>query len=404
MKNISISTFIHIIFAVSFALLLLALTLFVRLDKQRFEAEQKNRYELIANSFLSGLKFFPTQAHLNELYAKFEVKPLIDRKLKLEIIKNAKVMLQKEYFRGRVRVFTLNEENYLYIQDIGYHIMVKDLKQKPYSLEIAIAVFTLLILTFLFLYLSILKKLKPLNSLNSQINEFKEGNLNVKIRYDGKDEIAQIAQSFDGAINNINRLISSKNLFMRNMMHELKTPIAKGMISLGMIEDSKDKQILERAFVRMNEIISNLAQIEKFTSKDLSLHIEKTAFSDILNYSLELAMCDGSRIKKDFKEFDISVDKTLFAIVLKNLIDNGIKFNTKEKITVKADEKSISIKSSGKKLEKPLEYYTEAFSQEEKRDSGLGLGLYIVKTILDLHGMKLEYKYQEEENSFIISF
>ena len=50
-----------------------------------------------------------------------------------------------------------------------------------------------------------------------------------------------------------------------------------------------------------------------------------------------------------------------------------------------------------------LSYYTEAFSQEEKRSDGFGLGLYIVKTIANLHGYKLEHKYEGGRNYFIIN-
>ena len=54
-------------------------------------------------------------------------------------------------------------------------------------------------------------------------------------------------------------------------------------------------------------------------------------------------------------------------------------------------------------MKNELSYYTEAFCQEEKRSDGFGLGLYIVKTIVNLHGYKLEYKYEDGKNYFIIN-
>jgi two-component system OmpR family sensor kinase len=62
----------------------------------------------------------------------------------------------------------------------------------------------------------------------------------------------------------------------------------------------------------------------------------------------------------------------------------------------------IEILSEGEKLHHPLQYYTEPFSQEEKRSSGFGLGLYIVHSILEKLGYKLGYRYEEGKNIFMI--
>ena len=73
------------------------------------------------------------------------------------------------------------------------------------------------------------RKLRPLKILNKQIIEFSNGNKDIKLNYTSTDEIGTIAKSFNEAINIINNQSKSKDLFMRNMMHELKTPITKAM-------------------------------------------------------------------------------------------------------------------------------------------------------------------------------
>jgi two-component system OmpR family sensor kinase len=90
--------------------------------------------------------------------------------------------------------------------------------------------------------------------------------------------------------------------------------------------------------------------------------------------------------------------------VLKNLLDNAMKFNTKEHIIAIANKEKIEIISYGEKLKHELDYYTEPFSQEEKRNDGFGLGLYIVKTILDLHHFNFSYYHKEGKNIFTITF
>jgi two-component system OmpR family sensor kinase len=107
-------------------------------------------------------------------------------------------------------------------------------------------------------------------------------------------------------------------------------------------------------------------------------------------------------LKKEFKSFSLYVDVDLFCIVLKNLLDNALKFNTKKELIAIANEEKIEIISYGEKLKHDLDYYTEPFSQEEKRSDGFGLGLYIVKTILDLHHFSFTYSHKEGKNIFTI--
>jgi two-component system OmpR family sensor kinase len=120
------------------------------------------------------------------------------------------------------------------------------LKDKLSNTRSSIALFLFALMTFVMfiLYINFIKKFLPLSRLNAQVEEFANGNLNIKIDDYGEDEIGQIAKNFKKAIEYINELIESKNLFMRNMLHELKTPITKGRIIAESIEDVEDKEYL----------------------------------------------------------------------------------------------------------------------------------------------------------------
>jgi len=89
------------------------------------------------------------------------------------------------------------------------------------------------------------------------------------------------------------------------------------------------------------------------------------------------------------------------ALVLKNLLDNGIKYGSNRHASLRTNHGIIEVISEGERLKYPLSYYTEPFSQAEKRSSGFGLGLYIVHSILEKLGYKLEYSHSDsEENIF----
>ncbi len=401
-KNISISAFINIIFSLAFIAIIITFSIFISFDKQKHEINLQNRYELIAENFLSTFQNRPTDDILIKLFKKFQVKPIRDRDHKLNIIKTAQELTITQNYLGTYRVYKNNDEYYIYVQQYGYNLMLKDVRNHNYSMVIIISMFVLSLITFLFLYVTLKRKLLPLRLLNKQIVEFSNGNKDVKIQAVSNDEIGTIAKSFNEALTIISNQTKSKELFMRNMMHELKTPITKAMFIAETLDNEKTRDNLQRAFKRMDDIIKELATVEKLTSNNSMIYKEPTSFFNIYNTTLEIMMVNPENIVSKIKSFNFSVDKYMFSIALKNLIDNAIKFSTNKQAVIVACESEIVISSLGEKLKYELGYYTEAFCQEEKRSDGFGLGLYIVKTIVTLHGYELEYKYEDGKNHFII--
>ncbi len=402
MRNFSISTFINLVFILAFSFITLSFLLFVKLDQEKYETRKTQRYSLIADSFLSGFQTFPSQEDLNTLYKKFAVSPIDKKSEKLNIINTAQNMIIQNTIFGNARVYFLDDDYYIYVEKLSYNILLKDLQSRPYNRGFGLLLFISSLFIFLLLFILIKRKFKPLKKLDQQIQQFADGNTNIKLVFNHDDEIGKIARSFNQAIININNLTKSKNLFMRNMMHELKTPITKAMFIAETLDDEKARDSLQKAFARMDNIIKELATVEKLTSNTNVLYKENTNFEEIYQKALSVLLVDNSKITADFKNFDLKVDISLFSIALKNLLDNGIKFSLIKHVEIKACKKEIIVSSKGEKLKYDLEYYTEPFSQEEKRKDGFGLGLYIVKTTAQLHEFSLEYKYEDEKNHFII--
>jgi two-component system OmpR family sensor kinase len=402
-KNISISTFVNIIFSLAFVSIFITFAMFMNYDKQKHEISLQNKYELIAENFLSSFQNQPTAESLIALFKKFKVKPVEEREKKLEIIKNAQELTITQNFLGTYRVYKYNDNYFIYVQQYGYNVMLQDNDSNNYSIAFIVAGFIVSLLTFLFLYEILKRKLKPLKLLNKQLIEFSNGNKDIKLNYTSTDEVGTIAKSFNEAINIINNQSKSKDLFMRNMMHELKTPITKAMFIAETLDDEKTRLNLQKAFKRMDDIIKELATVEKLTSKNTMIYKEENSFLNIYNRTLEIMLVNPNNINANISDFNFKVDNSMMPIALKNLIDNAIKFSPDKKAIINANTNKIEIISLGEQLKHELAYYTEAFSQEEKRSDGFGLGLYIVKTIINLHGFKLEYKYEEEKNYFIIN-
>jgi len=403
MKNLSVTTFIHILFTQAIIILLITFFVFISWDKERRKLEEISHYKLIADAFLSNVQLNPTAEKLETFYENFSVKPIDVEKTQDKIKEDGKTIFEGKSIYGKVRVFEIDGEHVIYVQRLGYNLMLSDDRPQNYNFEIAISVGIVLILSLLLLYLAILKKLYPLKRLHKEIEEFATGNMDIKITYQNDDEIGKIAKNFDDAILHIKELISSKNLFMRNMMHELKTPITKGRIVVESIDDEMVKGILVRAFDRMNELIKELAQVERVTTRNFVPMKEPTTLARVIEESQHMLISDKQKITIEIKNITFQTDYRLLALAIKNLLDNGIKYSSDHKVRLEAkDWKLIRIISKGDGLQHPISYYTEPFSQEEKRSEGFGLGLYIVHSILEKLNYTLGYRYEDGQNIFAI--
>jgi two-component system OmpR family sensor kinase len=405
MKNLSVTTFIHILFSVAITILVATFLLFLSWDEDRHKIDEFKRYQLISLTFLSNLRLNPGKEELEKLYHDLRVKaisPEETERVKKEIEDKGETIFSGGSAVGRVRVFKVGNTHYIYVQRMEHNLMLKDNRPKNYYFEIAIALGVFLIGLLLLLYLAVLRKLYPLKKLHREIQRFAQGDMNTRITYEHDDEIGKIAKSFDDAIIHINELSTSKNLFMRNMMHELKTPITKGRIVAEMLEDESTKKILVRAFERMNELISELAEIERVTTQSFEPNFEYLMLSELIEESKELLMAEGSCVTIEVEQMALTTDKKLMVLVLKNLLDNGMKYGKDKCVLLRTRKGVIEVVSKGDPLEHPLSYYTEPFSQAEKRSSGFGLGLYIVDSILQKIGYRLGYRHEDGKNIFML--
>lgn len=185
-------------------------------------------------------------------------------------------------------------------------------------------------------------------------------------------------------------------------MHELKTPITKGLITLEMIDaNNKYKERLVGTFTRLETLINEFAAIEQITSGATFINRKKYNILDIMDEAKEIAMNDDTNIQICMEEiFFVNVDFKLFTTAIKNMIDNGLKHSEDTFVQIHINHNFICFKNKGKELNQRLEYYTQAFTQGGNQKDSFGLGLYIVNTILEAHKMRLDYEYKDGTNAF----
>ena len=330
--------------------------------------------------------------------------------------KNAKFSPRdnEHFFKGIGHIYKMYSPRFAQY-DGKYYILLsmndKTLAFETPSLEgnsiIIPMLFLLIAILLLVLYIATLKSIKPLGILRNKIKEFSNGNDEIDCKIDGNDEIAEVANEFDNAVKKIKALSHSRQLFLRNIMHELKTPITKGKISVELLEDSSYKELLKKVFSRQEVLLNEFLRIEQLGTGELKLDKEMYFLRDIVDYSLDIIGENSKNIEVDIEDVKICADFDLLATAFKNLLDNALLYSTNHKASIKTNGNQIIIKNSGPKLEFELENYKEPFflqGRKQKESRGLGFGLFISIHLIELHDMKISYFHEDNESIFTITF
>ncbi|WP_200762858.1 ArsS family sensor histidine kinase [Nitrosophilus alvini] len=402
MKKSSIFVSITFIFFIAFVAIAMAAYLFLKYDRSNYLNTVYQKYEILTHTITWQLQ---TEQNPDEIYRQIEklgLTPITYPKEIAKIITAAKVIDQKNIPIGEIKLLQNQKDFYILVQSFANLLLLKYAQYEPYRQKVIISIFSIIALSLLFVYIATIMKLRPLKKIEKELKKFSKGELDLDLDIKGSSEIAQVASALKEATDSIKNLLESRKLLLRNVMHELKTPIAKGRIASEMIEDEKQKKRFIKIFERLNSLINELAALEAVDSK-IEPELKRRAVRDIINEAIELGMFDKKEVEKDIEEdFFVNADSRLFSIAVKNLLENGIKHSSDHKVKIGTKKGSIFIESRGEPLKREIEYYLQPFSKES-RSEGFGLGLFIVSKILALHGFKLSYKYKDGRNIFTIS-
>ncbi len=350
--------------------------------------------------------------HKQKGYFNFEFTTLL-KEMNYEIIPKEEVknILEKEdkklvFARNRgkdfFKIFEIENKNYIQIEQGNDVFLIKDNESLKFSNSFyIIIVFILLFIVVTILYIKTLKKLNPLKDLQKNMKFLANENFDFKLSNSNKkDEITLLANEFKNTALKLKNIKESRNIFIRNIMHELKTPITKGKFLLQLENSEENIEKLKMVFNRLESLIKEFATIEELISQNKELEKKSYFLEDLLDEAKDILMIDDELVVNSYENIKLFVNFKLFSIAIKNLIDNAIKYSTDKKVEIKTINDDILFINSGKKLEGNFEKYLEPFVKKGDSNS-FGLGLYIVNTILKSNSYRLVYKYEDNQNVFI---
>ena len=403
MPRSSIFITITFIFGLALVSIFLAFLWLMGFDKQNYTRELNNKYSNVARTNLLYMGGIINKAQYDRQLSNIDMPEITAKKEKEEILKNAAVLEEISSDLGSSAILLYDKHHYLKIEHLDELKLLMDKEFQPYRYEVIKAVFLVVAVILLAAYIFVIYKIKPLRKLKRQIVKFANGELNgVQNVGNGKDEISEVSEAFYEAVCQIKALNDSRHLFLRNIMHELKTPITKGLIAAQMIEKSKNQERLISVFHKLENLINELAAIEQITSKIGLTNKTPCLMRDLIDEAIDIAMVEKEHVGiSELDEVRVMVDFKLFSVAIKNMIDNGIKYSTDKHVNIMVSKDHMKFITQGEKLKNDLDFYIQPFIKGEDAQKSFGLGLYIVSNILEAHGLKFGYEYKNGMNVFI---
>lgn len=321
--------------------------------------------------------------------------------------------IRNQLFKNETVVYAvkLKDNNYAFI---NASIEPVDGTLLLLSKELLIITMLILILSFTLAYFISEHISNPIKQINQSAKKLATGNFNVEFNEDSKIlEIEELSKTLNYTKNELSKIEEFRRDLMANISHDLKTPLtmikANAEIAKDLHLNNKERQIED-----MNTIISETDRLTILVNDILELSKMESIKEDLTKIEFDLIKLTENIIEKykvlqetekyqfkfihKEKEVIINADKKKIEQVIYNLINNAINYTGKDNlVTIKVTTENnilVEIKDTGKGIkESELPYIWEKYYKNEKKHKrnliGTGLGLNIVKNILEQH----QYKY-----------
>jgi two-component system OmpR family sensor kinase len=365
---------------------------------------KRDQTELLIQSRLLIREYRTTHAKPIDLiheFALIEIPKKEWRPVLEELKKSRKTPLARHHRLGAAHAIPHQGYLYLWIHTRNFKIMLRQQYGVWNKMLGALMVFGGMVLLLGLIYWLLRRSLLPIRRLQQDIVRYGEGYYPDGDTFSSqKDEMAQVGNAFYASANRTRQLIQSRQLFVRNIFHELNTPVTKGKILAELVDEPRTQSMLDSIFSRLASLLKELAQMEQITSQDTVLHTQPVRLIELIDQARDLLYL-SEPIPSNVTDEMIEADFSTMSIAFKNLIDNGRKYG--ENLTILKHDYGIDFISESKPLTHPLAYYVEPFSAGDTRSNeGFGLGLYIVNEIAKKHGMELRYRHWEGKNIFTL--
>ncbi len=271
-----------------------------------------------------------------------------------------------------------------------------------------------LILAFMFAYYSSGKIGRPIKIIGDNAKKFARGEFESRVELSKTDsrvkELNELAETFNNMAGELEKFEEVRNNFISDVSHEFRTPMTtiagfiEGILD-GTVPPEKEKEYLMIVYdecKRLSRLVNSFLEVTRNLNQKIELEITDFDINRLITRTVAgfEKIIDEKNIKVDIElcrdYCSVRADKDAIKRVITNLFDNAVKFtpeggNIKICVADKSTDIEISVKNTGNGISKEdsrlifERFYKEDKSRSENK-TGTGIGLYIVKSIINRHG------------------
>ena len=291
-------------------------------------------------------------------------------------------------------------------------------------LEVVLIVLLAVLIAVILVYATTTRIVKPFLQINDTVQRYSKGDYIARIPVSRTEESNQLAVSFNAMADQLKDLEDTRRSFVANVSHELRSPLTsmRGFLeamqdgTIGQDEFGKYIAIVLSETLRMTNMVNDLLDLARIESGKSAPQYEIFDINELIRRTLltfEARILEkGMKVDIKFgqEQFPVQADSAQISQVLRNLIDNAIKYSPEGsalRISTTAYKRRIlvSIADEGRGIPaEDIPYVFDRFYKVEKahtytQQSGTGLGLSIVKRIIDQHNQTITVKSEVDKGS-----
>jgi signal transduction histidine kinase len=278
-------------------------------------------------------------------------------------------------------------------------------------------------------YYNAKQSLKPIKDVIRQMREIKASNLSKRVTIKNKDEISELASTFNSLLERLERAFETERMFVSNASHELRTPITSviGQLEVellkprseeeykaalaSVLEDVKSMKNIINGFLDLAEtaVEPKHREFERLRADELLFSVKESMLKRRPDYAIQV---EFEELPEDENDVSITGNSRLISALFTNLIDNACKFSSHHKVVVKIgfEQKTVVFRFINNGIGIPKEEIRNIFNplyrgSNATGEPGNGIGLSIVKKIADIHGANIVLiTEQNVGTTFVVSF
>lgn len=240
--------------------------------------------------------------------------------------------------------------------------------------------------------------LRPLRILSDGVARFGAGELDVQVPRTTRDEFGRLTEAFNLMVRRVRDMIGARESLLIDVSHELRSPLTRMKVTLEFLPADEQRARLAEDIADMERMVTELLELERLR---LRRGIETTR-QDVMPLLREVAerfrdTPPGVRVVSTAREILVDVDGEKVRTVLRNLVENAVKYSLPESrqveiaAVVNADTVVVRVTDDGVGIpesdaERVFEPFFRVDRSRSKSTGGYGLGLSICKRVMEAHG------------------